>query len=147
MIKDANPQQKADIPYVEGKQTVELRSPDGSADVYMLLASIAIASRYGLKMRDALSFAKEKYVNVNIFKPENKEKLVSLEKLPASCYESAKSLNEMRGFFEEDGIFPTGTIDNIIHKLKSYNDKNLSERLYGKNDEIRKLVTDFLHCK
>jgi len=37
-------------------------------------------------------------------------------------------------------------IDEIVKKLKSYNDKELSERLYGKEDEIKKLVDEYLHC-
>ena len=31
------------------KQTVEMRSPDGSADIYQLLASLAVACRHGTK--------------------------------------------------------------------------------------------------
>lgn len=147
MIKDANPQQKTDIPYVEGKQTVELRSPDGSADVYLLLASIVVAAEHGLTMKDALKIAEEKYVSVNIFKEEHKEKLESLDSLPISCHESADCLKEMRQVFEKDNVFPAGMIDNIIDTLKAFNDHDLSERLYGKNDELRKLVTEFLHTK
>lgn len=146
MIRDANPQQQNPIPYVEGKQTVELRSPDGSADIYMLLASIAIAVRHGIEMENALQLAEDKYVSVNIFKPEFREKLDSLKKLPASCFESADALAAKRAFFEKDGIFPSGTIDSIIKRLKSYNDLGLSERLYGKNDEISTLVEQYLHC-
>jgi len=36
-------------------------------------------------------------------------------------------------------------IDSIVTKLKAYNDKGLSEKLYGNNTEIAKLVTQFLH--
>jgi glutamine synthetase len=147
MIKDANPQQMAAIPYVEGKQTIELRSPDGSADIYLLLAAIAIAARHGLEMADALKMAEEKYIHVNIFKPEFREKLDSLDKLPASCSESADVLAEKRAYFEKDGVFPAGTIDNIIRRLKAYNDLGLSEHLYGKNEEIRELVKKYLHCR
>jgi len=32
-------------------------------------------------------------------------------------------------------------IDSIINKLKAYNDKGLSEKLYGNNAEIAKLVS------
>jgi len=147
MIKDANPQQKAAIPYVEGKQTVELRSPDGSADIYLLLAAIAIAARHGLEMEDALKMAEEKYIHVNIFKPEFREKLDSLDRLPASCSESADALTEKRAYFEKEGVFPAGTIDDIIRRLKAWQDQGLSERLFGKNDEIKALVEQFLHCR
>ncbi len=146
MIKNANPQQIEAIPYVEGKQTIELRSPDGSADIYHLLAGILVAARHGLEMEDALQKANELYVDVNIFKDENKEKLEMLQHLPASCYESAYALDDHRGYFEKNGIFPTGTISRFISQLKSYNDKKLSERIYGRNDEIRKLVEEYMHC-
>ena len=36
------------------KQTVEIRSADGTADVYQLLAGLAVALRHGLEMPDAL---------------------------------------------------------------------------------------------
>ena len=49
-------------------------------------------------------------------------------------------------FFEKDGIFPAGVIDNVAAKLKAYNDKDLSEKLFNKNDEIRKLVREYIHC-
>ena len=147
MIKDANPQQQSPIPYVEGKQTIELRSPDGSADIYLLLAAIAVAVRHGLTMDRALEMADEKYVHVNIFKPEFRAKLDSLSKLPASCHESAEALAAARSWFEAEGIFPAGTLDNMMARLKAYNDLGLSERLYGQNDKIRQLVDDHLHCK
>jgi glutamine synthetase len=66
--------------------------------------------------------------------------------LPTSCWDSADSLEKERAFFERKNIFPKGTIDRFIRHLKSYNDKDLSERLFGKNEEIRKLVDQYLHC-
>jgi glutamine synthetase len=145
MIKDANPQQE-EVPYIEGKQTVELRSPDGSADIYLTLAAITIASKLGLTSKDSLKIAEKLYVDVNIFKPEHEEKLNSLEYLPASCWESAEALDEYRKYFEENDIFPAGTIDSTIEKLKAFNDKDLSERLYGLDDVIRRLVEEHVHC-
>ncbi|PLX01715.1 MAG: glutamine synthetase [Marinilabiliales bacterium] len=146
MIKNANPQQEKPVPYIEGKQTVELRSPDGSADIYSTLAGITVAAQHGLTMPNALELAEKLYVDVNIFKPENKEKLESLDSLPASCWESAEELDKKRAHFEKNGVFLPGMIDNMIEKLKAFNDKDLSERLYGLDDEIRKLVQDHLHC-
>ncbi|HPT31675.1 MAG TPA: glutamine synthetase family protein [Prolixibacteraceae bacterium] len=147
MIRDANPAQVAPIPYVEGKQTVELRSPDGSADIYLLMAGIAVAAEHGISMENGLHLAEEKYINVNIFKPEYREKLASLQKLPASCSESADALEEKRSLFEQNGVFPAGTINDIIRRLKAWQDFGMSERLEGKNDEIRALVEQFIHCR
>ena len=36
-------------------------------------------------------------------------------------------------------------LDGIISSLEAYNDYQLSERLYGKNEEIRKLVDQYIH--
>lgn len=146
MIKDANPQETGRIPYVPGKQTVELRSGDGSANIYLYMAGIIVAAQHGLEMPNALEKAEKLYMDVNIFDDAHKDKLAKLKKLPVSCWESADSLIEKREYFEKNGIFPAGSIDQIAKKLKSYNDQDLSERLYGKEDEIRELVMKYIHC-
>ncbi len=146
MILDANPQQIEPIPYIPGKQTVELRMPDGSADLYHLLAGIIIAAKHGLQMHGALEMAEKLYVNVNIFAPENKQKLDELNHLPQSCWQSAEALRELRAHFEADGVFPQETIDRFIKYLQSFKDENLSVELFGKNDEIRALVEKYIHA-
>ena len=146
MIKDANPQEISEIPYIPGKQTVELRVPDGSADLYHLMAGMIIAAKNGILDNNSLKQAEKLYVNVNIFADEHKDILNNLEDIPKSCFESAEALKEFRKYFEEDNIFPSGTIDRVIDSLKSYDDKDLSERLYGKKDEIKDLVSKFIHC-
>jgi len=145
MISDANPQDCKCQPESVNKQTFEFRVPDGSADPYLLVAGLIISSLNGLKKSDSLEQAEKLYVDVNIFKPEFKEKLATLKQLPASCFESAEALEAKRSFFEANGIFPKGMIDSRIKKLKEFNDKGLSEKLYGKNDEIAKLVQQFMH--
>jgi glutamine synthetase len=146
MIKDANPADKTQFKEMPSKQTVELRSPDGSADVYRLFAGIVVAVEHGLEMTDSLGIADKLYVDYNIFNREEKEHKKKLESLPASCWESADALLEKRAFFEKDGVFPSAVIENTVKKLKSFNDKDLSERIYNKPEEISKLVKQFLHC-
>ena len=146
MIKDANPQERGEVPYVEGKQTAELRVPDGSADLYHLIAGMILAAKEGIQNSVSLKSAEQLYVNVNIFDKEHKNILDSLVALPTSCSQSADYLEKDRAFYENDNIFPKGTIDTFIKKLKSYNDKDMSERLYGKKDEIKKLVDKYIHC-
>jgi glutamine synthetase len=146
MIKDANPHERYDVPYIPGKQTVEFRAPDGSADLYLLMAGLIMAAQLGLEMPDALKRASQLYVGVNIFKEENKATIEKLEQLPESCWNSAECLENDRTFYEKNNIFPKGTIDRLIRQLKSYNDVNISEQLYGKNDEIGKLVDTYVHC-
>ncbi|NOZ45446.1 MAG: glutamine synthetase [Chlorobi bacterium] len=146
MIKNANPQEINEVPYIPGKQTVELRSGDGSADIYHFIAGIIVAAQHGLEMKDSLKRADNLYVDVNIFDEDNKDKLKKLKQLPTSCWESAEILENKRAYFEKNGIFPKGTINRFINHLKSYSDKNLSEELYGKNEEISELVKIYLHC-
>jgi glutamine synthetase len=146
MIKDANPLDNFEITGFPTKQSVELRSPDGSADIYKLFAGLVISVEHGLEMKDSLKSAEALYVNYNIFRDETRSKKQKLESLPASCWDSADCLAEKRAFFEKDGVFPAGVIDNVISKLKAYDDKDLSQRLFNKHDEIRKLVEQYLHC-
>ncbi|MBL8007765.1 MAG: glutamine synthetase [Ignavibacteria bacterium] len=143
MVRDANPFEKYDVPYIPGKQTIELRTPDGSADLYHLFAGIIMASQEGLEMKDSLEKSEQLYAGANIFKDKDMAK--SFEHLPLSCFESAEILENERSFFEKNNIFPKGTIDRFIRHLKSYDDKGLSENLFGKDEEIRKLVLKYLN--
>ena len=99
MIRDANPADTNEFQDMPTKQTVELRSPDGSADVNKLFAGLVVAIEHGLTMPDALKKAEELYVDYNIFSHE-KGKGKKLDSLPASCWESADALLEKREYFE-----------------------------------------------
>jgi len=141
MVRHANPQEPADVPVAgENTQTVELRSPDGSANVYLLLAGMAVAARHGLECADALEVAERLYVASDATKVEG------LEQLPASCHEAAECLERDRARYEDGGVFPAGLIDAIVAGLKGYDDLNLSERLVGDADALKALVTGHLHC-
>jgi glutamine synthetase len=146
MIYDANPGEKMEVATNNGRQTVEFRAPDGSADLYHLMAGLVVATQHGLEMENGLEIAEKLYISVNIFKAENHETAGKLSSLPTSCSESADSLEEMRVHYEADGVFPAGTIDNIILKLRAFDDRHLSEKLYGKTEEIAALVKKYLHC-
>lgn len=145
MCSQANPLETASAVKPE-KQTVELRSADGSADVYQLIAAMVTAARKGFENPDALKRAEELYVSVNIHNDANKDKLNSLKSLPTNCAESAKALDAARAVFEEHDIFPPQMIDGIIKKLKSYNDKNLRTELSGNRQEMLNLVNRYWHC-
>lgn len=145
MCSQANPLETASA-VKPGKQTVELRSADGSADVYQLIAAMVTAARKGFENPDALKRAEELYVSVNIHNDANKDKLNSLKSLPTNCAESAKALDAARAVFEEHDIFPPQMIDGIIKKLKSYNDKNLRTELSGNRQEMLNLVNKYWHC-
>lgn len=145
MCSQANPLETASAVKPE-KQTVELRSADGSADVYQLIAAMVTAARKGFENPDALKRAEGLYVSVNIHNDANKDKLNSLKSLPTNCAESAKALDAARAVFEEHDIFPPQMIDGIIKKLKSYNDKNLRTELSGNRQEMLNLVNKYWHC-
>lgn len=149
MIKDANPQETGEIPYIVGKQTVEFRVPDGSADLYHLMAGLIMAGRDGLLSKDSLARAKDLYVNVNIFDAKHKDILNSLEALPTSCGHSAEYLERDRKFYQIGQVFPKGTIDAFIQKLSNYKDKDLSERLFNSKDQksaVKELVDRYMHA-
>lgn len=128
------------------KQTVELRSADGSANVYQLMAAMIVAARIGFEMDNSLKRADELYVSVNIHNDENKEKLAQLASLPDSCSASAKALEEDREIFERDGVFAPAMIDGIIKKLKSFKDKNLRAEIGSDRQEMLNLVNKYWHC-
>ena len=146
MIKDANPADTEEYPEMPAKQTVELRSPDGSADLYKLFAGLVVAIEHGLEMPDAIERASRLYINNNTGSNEGSRKRLPLESLPRSCWESADCLRAARKVFEKDSVFPEGVIDNMITKLKAYDDLGLNERLDSKQEDLSALVAKFLHC-
>ena len=128
------------------KQTIEMRSPDGSADIYQLMAGLAVACRHGFEMQDALAVAERTYVNVNIHNKGNKSKLKTLDQLPDSCAASADCLEKQRSFFEEYNVFSPGMIDDIIAKLRSYDDAGLRSNVKTESIEMVTLIRNYFHC-
>ena len=128
------------------KQTVEMRSPDGSADLYQLLAGLAVDCRHGFEIENALAIAEQTYVNVNIHQKENADKLKALAQLPDSCAASADCLQKQRTVFEQYNVFSPAMIDGIISRLRSYNDATLRKDIQDKPEEMLALVSKFFHC-
>lgn len=127
------------------KQTVEIRSADGSADVYTLIAALAVAVRYGFEIDNALEIADKCYVDVDIHRPEFAEKVAALRQLPVNCAASADALAELRGIFEAKGVFAPGMIDGQIKKLRSY-DQDEADRAKKDNALMYELVKRYFHC-
>jgi len=132
----------------ENMQTIELRTPDGSANAHLLLAGITMAADWGLTNDRALQIANELYVKGNI--TDNPELLKKLPSLPKTCYESAEMLNSKRNHYERENVFLPSVIDYIIDMLKSQNDKDLHKKLadlFGRNKtkEIKYLLHKDLH--
>lgn len=146
MCRIANPLEEDSAYDTSQKQTVEMRSPDGSADLYQLIAGLAVACRHGFEMENALEIATKTYVNVNIHQKENADKLKDLEQLPDSCAASADCLERQREIFEKHNVFSPAMIDGIIRKLRSYDDKTLREDIGDDKDKMIKLVYRYFHC-
>lgn len=146
MCAIANPLEDASKFSAPDKQTVEMRSGDGSADIYNMLAGLCTAARLGFEMEDALEVAKSTYVDVNIHDKKNEALLNSLEQLPASCWESADCLEKNRGLYEKDGIFSPALIDGTIARLRSYGDADIRERVVSQPDLMAELVARYYHC-
>jgi glutamine synthetase len=146
MIHHANPNETEEELDFTRKQTVEFRCPDGSADIYLLLSGLCVAARLGLSTDNALSYADKRYVDVNIFDKKHKAKCEELSQLPTSCYESAELLQQQRHIYEEFGVFPPAMIDDIIRKLKSFDDKGLIHRIGNNKEEVLALVNQYFNC-
>ena len=140
MIKDANPGETDEAAALMNSQTIELRSPDGSANVHQLLAGMTVAALAGLENKDSLKMAESLYVSSNASQRRD------LEQLPASCWEAADMLLKQRHFYEKYNVFPPRMIDKLAADLKAHNDKDMSEKLFGNATALKELVQRFIHC-
>lgn len=143
-----NPQQKERLIESEGKQTVELRSPDGSALVHLLLAGITMAAEWGMKNEEAMQLADRWYVSGNIFQDSKLLKMLSA--LPTSCVESSRILFQKRELYERDHVFPPSIIEYVAKMLQAENDENMNQKLVDlpaddRLHETRKIMHKDLH--
>ncbi len=123
----------------EGRQTVELRSPDGSAIVYLLLAGLTLAAEWGLNSDESLNLCEKHYFRGNIF--QNEKMLREITSLPASCVGSSKILIHSRELYEKENIFPPSIIDYTAKMLMGENDENMNEILVDLPADDRLLET------
>lgn len=120
-----NPGEQGAAPLRLARPTVELRSPDGSAFTYLLLAAVVMAVEDGLLDAGALKRARELMLNGHSV---SELAAGQLRALPLSAVAAADELHASRAFFEERGIAPQ-LIDVVIEKLKDEDDDDLSARL------------------
>ncbi|MBM3405131.1 MAG: glutamine synthetase [Bacteroidetes bacterium] len=147
MIFQANPNEpRWPLDDFSNRQTIEFRSPDGSADIYLLLAGLTVAARYGFEMKDALEFAKRNYVDIGNKQDCTGQGASHYNQLPASCWDSADCLKEQRTIYEQMNVFPPQIIDGIIRKLQKYNDQHLRVSLIENEKEMMKVVNTYIHC-
>jgi glutamine synthetase len=141
-----NPSDPTPFNEAEGRQTVELRSPDGSALLHLLLAGIVMAADWGFrddrslfKEFGPLELAEKLYVTGNIF--TDKELLKRLPALPTSCVESSRILLKKRELFEREGVFPPSVVDYTAKLLAAENDEFMNEKLIDLPADDRLLET------
>ena len=146
MISDCNPNEKESDYDFTARQTVEFRCPDGSADIYLLFAGMAVAARHGINLPNALNLAKETYIDVNIFEEKQKSRTTHFKQLPDSCWHSADCLEKQRAIYEQFNVFPRQIIDGIIKTLRSFNDEHLRVSIQDNEKEILKLVKTYQYC-
>lgn len=142
----ANPGQPATEVDPKMKQTVEIRSTDCSADVYQLIAALAVAARHGFEMADALKIAEDTYVDVNIHDVANAHRLATLATLPVNCADSASRLEQQRDIYERYGVFAPAMIDSVIKKLKDYHDENIAQEAKSDHELMKALVKEYFYC-
>jgi glutamine synthetase len=142
----ANPLEEPKTLDTTQKQTVEMRSPDGSADIYQLIAGLCVACRHGFEINNALEVASNTYVDVNIHKAENADMLAKLAQLPVSCTESVECLEKQRAVYEKYNVFSPAMIDGIIKKLKDYDDSYLRAEVELNPEAMLNMVRKYFHC-
>ena len=143
-----NPQEKEEFAREESRQTIELRSPDGSAMAHLLLAGVTMAAQWGLTQPESSALSEKYYVTGNIFK--EKRLLDSLPALPGSCVASSRLLLEKRALYEREDIFPPSVIDYTARMLLQENDETMNMRLVDlpaddRLHETRKIMHRCLH--
>jgi glutamine synthetase len=139
-----NPQQKLRYDIMDSRQTVELRSPDGSANTHLLLAGMTTALLWAYRNpREALALAEKNFVKGNIHDEAGLEE--QLTDIATSCVETAETLSENRDLYTRDGYFPEALIDKVIEMLTAQNDRGLNRRITElPPEEGEKLAKDFI---
>ncbi len=143
-----NPQDSEEYQRHRSRQTVELRSPDGSAIVHLLLAGITMAVEWGLTNPEAVELARKLEVSGNIF--QNRDLLKNLPQLPHSCVGSSRVIETKRELYEREGIFPASIIDYMAELLDGENDEFINQKLIDlpaddRLYETRKIMHKDLH--
>jgi glutamine synthetase len=151
-----NPQDDEPFTELGGRQTVELRSPDGSALVHLLLAGITMSADWAfrdsrsilLPGASPLDLVEKLYVKGNIF--ADKELLKRLPVLPPSCVESGRLLLKNRALYEREGVFPPSIIDYAAKQLQAEDDEFMNKKLLElpadvRQVEMRKIMHKDLH--
>lgn len=122
-----NPAQETPFDDQNERQTVEIRSPDGSARVYLFLAGLTMAATAGLTDPGMDELTEHYHMEGNVFR--DSEKFQHLDTLPVSCVDCADLLERKRNLYEMDGVFPPAVIGYVIRQLRMEKDRDLARHL------------------
>ena len=139
MFRDANPNEPPIAGLPNDSQTIELRSPDGSAAIHLLLAGIVVAARIGLTRPGMADYASKRKVDGDA------SQTPGLDQLPSSCFEAAGRLLTQREDYEEGGVFPAGLIDSWAARLVELGDMHLRDDLADSRVSVEELVERYFH--
>jgi glutamine synthetase len=136
MVAHANPGNPEPVPHpATHPQTVEFRLGDGSADVHLLLAGMAVAATRGLADPKSLKLAERLSTTASD----------DFDQLPSSCAEAADELESGRAVFEADGVFPAALIDAVLAGLRDAHEAAGGERA-AQDEEVRdRLIKRYWH--
>ena len=139
MFRDANPNEPPIRGLPNDSQTIELRSPDGSAAVHLLLAGVTVAARLGLTQPGMADYARCRKVDGDA------SQTPGLDRLPSSCFEAAGRLLAQREDYEALGVFPAGLIDSWASRLVELGDVHLRDDLADSRVSVVELVDRYFH--
>jgi glutamine synthetase len=121
------------------RQTIELRSADGSAFIHLLLAGITLAIQYGLDHGEvSLKLANKRRIR------QDEDVSKEIPELPPSCFQSAQYLKEEAELYTT--LIPSYIIDHVVDFLEAEDDEKLMEDLEKlSEDERGKKAREIMH--
>lgn len=139
-----NPQQSQGFLHQEKQQTIELRTPDGSALIHLLFSGIVLAAEWGLTNDESLLISEQRYWGEN--SQPNEIHLDDIPALPGNCAESLRNLQIERACYENDGGFPAQVINHVMRLLSAEDDSGLKDHLNSlPHEERRNKMHEIMH--
>ncbi len=121
------------------RQTIELRSADGSAFIHLLLTGLTMAIQYGLDHGEvSLKLANKRRVH------QDEEVSKDIPELPANCFQSAHYLKEEKDLYSS--LIPTYIIEHVCELLEAEGDRDLAKDFEELSEEDRQVkVQEIMH--
>lgn len=133
-----NPAEPLDYLDARSHQTVEWRLPDGSAQIHLLLAGLAVAAEWGLTHAESPAFADATRSRAGApLGAAGADHACGLEPLPSSCEAAARLLLRRRDLYEAGGAFAPLVIEHVARLLEREVD-SLAGELRGASDGERR---------